>query len=306
MTRPDGRPAGGSGRATPAPDGAPRTGDRPPGGAPRGAALVREPSPRLADGIVTHLTRSPVDVALARDQHRRYVEALAAHGWEPVTVGDGDPHPDGVFVEDTAVVFGDLAVLTRPGAPQRRAEVPAVRAALTRLGVTTVDLAAPAAPEGPETPGTLDGGDVLQVGDAVYVGRGDRTDATGIRRLRSLVEPAGRRVVPVSTRGTLHLKSAVTALPDGTLLGLAELLDADGLPSIRRPPEPEGAHVVPLGDGAVLLAASAPRTAQWLDDLGFAVVVVDVGEFEKLEGCVTCLSVLLPGLVAGDGTGVAA
>ena len=309
MTRPDGRPAGGSGRATPAPDGASPTGAPHTGATPRdgvslrGTALVREPSPRLADGIVTHLTRSPVDVDLARDQHRRYVEALAAHGWQPVPVGDGDPHPDGVFVEDTAVVVGDLAVLTRPGAPTRRAEVAAVRAALTRLGVATVDLAGPGSPDtpgAPDRPGTLDGGDVLQVGDTVYVGRGDRTDAAGIRRLRSLLEPAGRRVVPVSTRGTLHLKSAVTALPDGTLLGLTELLDADGLPSMRRPPEPEGAHVVPLGDGGVLLAASAPRTAQWLDDLGFAVTVVDVGEFEKLEGCVTCLSVLLPGVAAGE------
>jgi len=87
----------------------------------------------------------------------------------------------------------------------------------------------------------------------------------------------------------------VTALPDGTLVGLPSSVDPAGLPSLRVPPEEPGAHVVPLGGGTVLLAASAPRTAQWLDDLGFDVVPVEVGEFEKLEGCVTCLNVLIPG-----------
>jgi dimethylargininase len=112
--------------------------------------------------------------------------------------------------------------------------------------------------------------------------------------------PLGRVVVPVSLNGVLHLKSAMTALPDGTLLGLVEHVDPAGLPSLRRPPDGEegGAHVVPLGGGTVLLAASAPRTAGWLTDLGFDVVAVEIGEFEKLEGCVTCLNVLLPGVTA--------
>jgi dimethylargininase len=259
------------------------------GGTGRGTALVRDPSPQLADGIVTHLTRTRVDVDLAGAQHRAYLAALAAHGWRAMPVGDGDPYPDGVFVEDTAVVVGELAVLTRPGAPERRGELGATQEALTRLGLQLARIRAP---------GTLDGGDVLQVGRTVYVGRGGRTNGEGIRQLRSLLAPLGRTVVPVSLRAVLHLKSAVTALPDGTLLGLPDLVDAGGLPSMRRPPEEQGAHVVPLGDAAVLLSASAPRTAEWLDDLGFDVVVVDVGEFEKLEGCVTCLSVLLPGVGA--------
>ena len=257
------------------------------GQATRGAALVREPSPKLAEGIVTHQQRVPVDVELARRQHRAYVEALAAHGWSVVPVGDGDPHPDGVFVEDTAVVVDDLAVITRPGAVERRSEVGATQEALTALGLQLARIPAPA---------TLDGGDVLQVGRTIYVGRGGRTDAAGVRALRSLVAPLGRTVVPVALRGVLHLKSAVTALPDGTLLGLPDRVDPGGLPSLRTPPEEEGAHVVPLGGDAVLVSASAPRTAAWLDDLGFEAVPVEVGEFEKLEGCVTCLSVLVPGV----------
>ena len=252
----------------------------------RGTALVRRPGPRLAEGIVTHVARRPVDVDVALDQHRGYVAALAGHGWTPSAVPPADDQPDAVFVEDTVVIVDDLAVVTRPGAPVRRGELAGARSAVAALGLRTAHLDAPA---------TLDGGDVLQVGRTVYVGRGGRTNAAGVRALRALVAPLGRTVVPVGLRGVLHLKSAVTALPDGTLLGLPELVDAGGLPALRVPPEPEGAHVVPLGDAAVLLAASAPRTAAWLDGLGFDVVAVEVGELEKLEGCVTCLSVLVPG-----------
>jgi dimethylargininase len=257
--------------------------------ASQGVALVRPPSSALADGIVTHIERSPVDSALARAQHAAYVAALAAHGWSPVEVADGEPYPDGAFVEDTVVVAEDLAVLTRPGAPARLGEVDGTAAAVRRLGLRTAAITGP---------GTLDGGDVLQVGRTVYVGRGGRTNADGVRQLRSFLAPLGRVVVPVPLRAVLHLKSAMTALPDGTLIGLPELLDDEGLPSMRHPVEEAGAHVVPLGGGTLLMAASAPKTAERLDDLGFDVVVVDIGEFEKLEGCVTCLSVLVPGAAA--------
>jgi dimethylargininase len=247
--------------------------------------LVREPSPALREGLVTHLERTPVDVGRARDQHRAYVEVLRRHGWRPMVVPDGDAHPDGVFVEDTVVVVDGVAVLARPGAEVRRAEVPAVAATVAGLGLDVRRLVEPA---------TLDGGDVLQVGRVVYVGLGGRTNGDGVRQLRDHLTPLGRTVVPVSLRDVLHLKSAVTALPDGTLIGLRHLVDVDGLPSLRIPPDPEGAHVVVLGGGAVLLAASAPETAEWLDGLGFDVVRADIGEFERLEGCVTCLSVLIP------------
>lgn len=214
-------------------------------------------------------------------QHAAYVAALEAHGWEPVEVEPADACPDSVFVEDTLVVVGDLAVLTRPGAPERRGELPGARAAAAAQGLRVREIKAP---------GTLDGGDVLQVGETVYIGRGGRTNAEGIRQLRALT---GRRVVPVPLKAVLHLKSAVTALPDGTFLVLPDLVPAELFGAIRVVDEEAGCHVVPLGGDAVLMAASAPRTAEMVADLGFTPVVVDIGEFEKLEGCVTCLSVLL-------------
>lgn len=193
------------------------------------------------------------------------------------------PSPDGVFVEDTVVVCGDLAVLARSGEAGRRGEVAGVERAVRDLGLRVARI---------ETPGTLDGGDVLRAGNTVYVGHGARTNADGICQLATLL--GGRRVVPVGTRGCLHLKSAVTALPDGTLIGVPELVDTSALPGLRVAPEPAGAHVVVLGPDHVLLSASAPRTARRLAADGLRVTSVDISEFEALEGCVTCLSVLVP------------
>jgi dimethylargininase len=250
-----------------------------------GTALVRAPSGRLAEGIVTHVARSAVDVALAREQHAAYAAALAAAGWLIGQVPAAEDCPDSVFVEDTVVVCEDLAVLARPGAAARRAEVGGTARVVASLGLRTARI---------EDPGTLDGGDVLQAGTTVYVGRGGRTNAAGIRQLRSLLAPLGRTVVAVPLGNVLHLKSAVTALPDGTFLLLPQLVPAALFPAVRPVEEESGCHVVPLGGDRVLIAASAPRTAGLIEDLGFTPVVADITEFEKLEGCVTCLSVLLP------------
>lgn len=249
-----------------------------------GVALVRPPVERLAEGLVTHIARRPVDVDLARRQHADYCAALARCGWTVQQVPAAPDHPDSVFVEDALVVVDDLAVVTRPGADERRGETDATRQVAKELGLREAAI---------EAPGTLDGGDVLQVGDTVYVGRGGRTSGEGIRQLRALLAPLGRTVVPVELREVLHLKSAVTALPDGTFVGWPGLVDVAPFGTWRDAPEEPGAHVVLLGGGTVLMAASAPRTAQWLADLGFDPVVVDISEFEKLEGCVTCLSVLV-------------
>jgi dimethylargininase len=251
-----------------------------------GTGLVRAPSSRLAEGIVTHIDRTPVDVALAQQQHAAYADALAASGWTVAQAPTADDCPDSVFIEDTVVVCDDLAVLTRPGAPARRAEVAGAEQAVQSLGLRTARI---------EEPGTLDGGDVLQAGHLVYVGRGGRTNGEGIRQLRGLLTPQGRTVIAVPLRNVLHLKSAVTALPDGTFLLLPDLVPAELFPAVRPVQEEAGCHVVPLGGDRVLIAASAPRTAELLADLGFTPVVVEISEFEKLEGCVTCLSVLLPG-----------
>lgn len=250
--------------------------------------LVRPPSPRLADGELTHLDRVPVDPALAHEQWQGYVAAFADRGWDVVQVEEAPEHADGVFVEDTVVVFDRLAVLTSPGVASRRGEVTGTEAALRRLAADGVDLEVVRITE----PGHLDGGDVLKVGDVVYVGRGGRTDDEGIRQLTAYVEPLGRRVVTVPVAKVLHLKSGVTALPDGTVVGYEPLVDdPDAFPTFLPVPEEHGTAVVDLGGGAVIMSADAPRTAALYRSRGLEVVTVPISEFEALEGCVTCLSV---------------
>ena len=239
----------------------------------------------MAEGIVTYGDRAPVDPALAAEQHAGYVAAVADLGWEIREVPHADDMPDSAFVEDTVVVCGDLAVLTRPGAVERRAELAGTEQAVRTLGLDIARI---------DEPGTLDGGDVLTIDTTLYVGRGGRTNGEGIRQLRALVAPRGFTVVPVPLQRVLHLKSAVTALPDGTVIAAdPSLLDTSPFPTMRIVPEEPGSHVILLGDGAVLMAASAPQSAELFDDWGFDVSVVDISEFEKMEGCVTCLSVLV-------------
>ncbi|BDZ44948.1 dimethylargininase [Naasia aerilata] len=246
------------------------------------AALVRLPSPRLAEGAVTFQDRVPVDSALADEQWAAYVDAFRSEGWDVLEVPASEG-PDSVFVEDTVVVAGGVAVLTRPGAEQRRDEVDAVEETLRSLRLPIERI---------EEPGTLDGGDVLIIGRTVYVGQGGRTNGEGIRQLRAILRMRGLTVVGVPVTKVLHLKSAVTALPDGTVLGHPDTVDDPRIfPRYLEVPEPEGVHVVVLGPDAVLLSASAPRTAELLTSLGYRVVSVPLSEFEKLEGCVTCLSV---------------
>jgi dimethylargininase len=248
-------------------------------------ALVRRPSPRMAEGIVTHIDRTPVDGALAARQHAGYVSALEQAGWTIREVAPADELPDSAFVEDTVVVCDGLAVLARPGVPERQAEVAGTEQVVRDLGLEIAHI---------ESPGTLDGGDILQVGATVYVGRGGRTNGEGIRQLRRHLAPRGKAVVAVPLHRVLHLKSAITALPDGTLIAAnPTLLDTSPLPTLRLVPEEGGSHVVVLDAGTVLMATSAPQSAALFEDWGLDVVAVDIGEFEKMEGCVTCLSVLV-------------
>jgi dimethylargininase len=239
----------------------------------------------MADGIVTYGERAPVDAELATRQHAEYVQALENAGWAIREVPHADELPDSAFVEDTVVMCGGLAVLTRPGAPERHPELAGTEEAVRALGFELARI---------EAPGTLDGGDVLRVGSTLYAGRGGRTNAEGIEQLRRLAAPHGFTVVPVQLHDVLHLKSAVTALPDGTVIAAdPSLLDTSPFPALRVVPEEAGSHVILLGGRTVLMAASAPRSAELVREWGFDVVAVEIGEFEKMEGCVTCLSVLV-------------
>jgi len=251
--------------------------------APSPRALVRPPAATLARGEITHIARTPVDVALAVEQWRGYVAALAHAGFEIVEVVADDSLADSVFVEDAVVILGRVAVLTSPGALSRRAEIAGVEAVIAGLGLVERRIG---------LPGTLDGGDVLKIGDTVYVGRGGRTNAEGIRQFTAIAADEGFEVVAVPVTRVLHLKSAVTALPDGTAIGHAPLVEHPELfDRFLEVPEETGAAVVVLAPDAVLMAASAPVTAALFADMGYHVTTVDISEFEKLEGCVTCLSV---------------
>jgi dimethylargininase len=248
-------------------------------------ALVRRPSPRLAEGLVTHLERQPIDLELARSQWEGYVAALRGAGWETIEVPPADDCPDGVFVEDTVVMYADRAVITRPGADERKPETSGTAAVLRGLGYDVVSI---------EAPGTLDGGDVLKYGGTVWVHLGGRTNRAGIDQLASYLEPYGAHVVAVPVTKALHLKSAVTALPDGTVVGYEPLVDDPGVWStFLDVPEESGAHVVLLGGDTVLMSSDAPESRRLFEDRGLDVVAVDIGEYIKLEGCVTCLSVRL-------------
>jgi dimethylargininase len=239
-------------------------------------ALVRRPSPRLADGLVTHIERTPVDAELAVRQWQWYVDALEATGWTTVEVPAIDACPDGVFIEDTMVVYGDLAVIARSGADERRPEPAAAEETVAGQGYRITRIT---------EPGTLDGGDILKIGSTVYAGLGGRTNDEGIRQLREALAPLGADVRAVPVRKVLHLKSAVTALPDGTVIGYEPLVDEQAaFDSFRPVPEEAGAHVVLLGEDRLLMAASAPKSAKLFEELGYTPVVVDISEFEKLEG----------------------
>ncbi len=251
-------------------------------------ALVRRPSPRLTEGLLTHLERQPIDVDRAVRQWENYRATLEANGWETIEAPSAEDCPDSVFIEDTMVTYADVAVIANPGASERRAEIPGAELAVRSLGYRIARITAP---------GTLDGGDVLKHDRTVWVGVGDRTNSEGARQLAAALEPLGARVVEVPISKVLHLKSAVTALPDGTVLGHPSFVDDPSVfDKYLEVPEPDGAHVVLLNEDRLLISASAPKTADLLAERGYTPVPVDISEFEKLEGCVTCLSVRLRGL----------
>lgn len=248
--------------------------------------LTRVVSPRLADCQLTRLERVPIDARLAASQHAAYERALVAMGGRVVRLPELRDEPDGVFVEDTAVVLDEVAVLTSMGAPARRAEVESVAGALAGYRpLTRIEL-----------PATLDGGDVLRIGRTLYVGRTTRTNDMAIRRLGEVLAPYGYRVLGVEVHGSLHLKSACTALGRGAILAnraWADLSPITGFEVVDvAPDEPEAANALSLGD-AVLLPAAFPATAERLRGAGFEVVTVEIAELQKAECGVTCMSLLV-------------
>ena len=248
-------------------------------------AITRDISPAIARCELTHLSRQPIDLAKARAQHDAYEQCLIEAGYQVVRLPAGPDMPDSVFVEDIAIVFGEVAVITRPGAESRRGETGAMEEALRRYRPL----------RSIESPGMLDGGDVLVMGTHVYIGESARTNRAAVSQMEGILGPHGYSVHGIDVRGCLHLKSAVTAVSDDTLLINREWAPAERFRSFTLidvdPLEPFAANALRLAD-RVIYPSMFPRTRARLDERGIRVCAVDVSELAKAEGAVTCCSLI--------------
>jgi dimethylargininase len=244
-------------------------------------ALVRDVPGSFPRAVTAHPPDPP------RAQHAAYVDALAALGLAIVRVPADEACPDCCFVEDTAVVAGGAALLTRPGAPSRRAEVAAVRAALNGK-LALHDMAAPA---------TLDGGDVLRLGRVFYVGRSARTNGAGVERLREVFRD--HRVVEIPVDRVLHLKSACAPLGDDAVLVADGAISGAWFGGTARvivaPAEEAFAANAVAFRGRALVADGAPRTRELVERAGITTIAVDTSELRRADGALTCLSIICDG-----------
>jgi dimethylargininase len=249
-------------------------------------AITHTPPPGLESGERTYVSRAPIDFQLALRQHAAYCALLRDLGVTVLTLDVNSGHADAVFVEDTALVLDEIAVMTMPGAESRRPEPPGIEPELAKFReVRRIEL-----------PATLDGGDIVVRGKRIFVGASHRSNEAGARALQDLTGPFGYVVSRVSLRDCLHLKSACCVLPDATMLvnpaWLGDLSDLHGAP-VREihPAEPFAADFATVRD-TVIMSETNPRTADLVRDLGFEVRTTPLTEFEKAEGGVTCLSIL--------------
>ena len=251
-------------------------------------ALTRAVSPAIGQCELTHLARQPINVALAQAQHHAYEAALHSLGARVQQLPPTPHLPDAVFVEDTAVVLDEVAIITRPGAISRRPETASVAAALAAYR-PLIHLQAPA---------TLDGGDVLRMGRRLYIGSSGRSNQAAIEQLRAALAPYGYHVVGVPVSGCLHLKSAVTLAAPDTLLINRQWVDSHLFGPLRLVPvaeaEPYAGNGLLLGE-TLIYPAGYPQTAQRLAAAGIPLQLVEVTELVKAEGAVTCCSLLITG-----------
>jgi dimethylargininase len=248
-------------------------------------ALTREVSDTIGHCELSHVPREPIDVGLARAQHAAYEDALIELGCRVERVPAAPDCPDSVFIEDTAVVLPEIAVIVRPGAPSRRPETSAVSKALRpyRRCLTL------------EAPGAMDGGDVLAIGSTLFIGQTNRSNAGGIDQMRMLLTPMGYTVIGVGVNGCLHLKSAVTQVAEKTLLIQPSWVDERTFADFEvievDPSEPYAANALRIGD-RIVYPAAFPKTTRRIEARGIEVRTVDVSELAKAEGAVTCCSLV--------------
>jgi dimethylargininase len=246
-------------------------------------ALVHAPSPALAAGQRTHVAQQQIDLRLAQSQHAAYCQALAACGLTVRWLNVNRDAPDGVFLEDTAIVLDEIAILCSMGTAARRREPLAIEPILRECRELRRI----------EMPAMIEGGDVLRIERTLLVGLSSRSNAAGAAALALLVEPLGYQVRAIPVLDCLHLKTACTALPDGRLLVNRSWLEISALQNydcIDVPAdEPWAANTLPIGQ-RVMLPAAHRQTAGLLARLGFEPVPVQLSEFAKAEGGVTCLT----------------
>ena len=248
-------------------------------------AITHVPSPNMQKGERTYVDETWIDFALAVRQHAAYCDALQACGADVITLDVNRELPDCVFVEDTALVLDEVAIMMSMGAESRRSEPPGIERRLRRYReIERVML-----------PATIDGGDVVRAGQTLYVGESPRTNAAGIEALRTIVQRYGYHVVGVPVGKCLHLKTACSALPDGRFLVNRDWIDVSRLPQSAlvdvAETEPWAGDVLVIGE-RIIAAVAFPRTTALLERAGFAVTPVSVSEFAKVEGGVTCLSLV--------------
>lgn len=251
-------------------------------------AITHLPSPRMNEAVRTFIDVRRIDLERAAWQHAEYRRALE-HAGTTVVVLDGNlDHPDAVFVEDTAIVLDEIAIVASMGAPSRRDETGCIEAELRHHRAEIARI---------EHPATLEGGDVLRVGRTLFVGATGRTNRAGLETFTTIARRHGYDVRSVAVDGCLHLKTACTALPDGTMLINARWIDTRALAGAHlldvASDEPDAANVVLVGE-RVLMSSAYPRTIEKVRAHGVHVDTVDLSEFSKAEGSATCLSILVP------------
>jgi dimethylargininase len=244
----------------------------------------------MADCELSYLDRTPIDLYKTRAQHAAYRAALHAAGAEVRMLPALDHLPDAAFVEDTAVVVDEVAILGVLGVGSRAAEAAAIVAVLEAYRpIQRLDRA----------DATLEGGDVLRIGRTVYVGRSGRTNEAGVEAVRRVLEPLGYRVRVVAVEGCLHLKTGCSFAGDGIVVVnpswvSGRLFEDDGLTVIPVvPSEPWAANVLQIAD-TLLIPAGNTATARRLRAAGLRPVEIDIGEFQKAEAGLTCLSLVFP------------
>ena len=249
-------------------------------------ALLREVSPSLAACELSFLERAPIDVERARAQHAHYAAELAALGCGIEWLAPLPENADAVFVEDTAVVLPEVAVITRPGVASRRNEVESVAASLAGHRPLKRIVA----------PGSLEGGDVVRIGRDLHVGASGRSNASGIEQLRAALAPFGYRVASVGMRDCLHLKSAATFIPPDILLVNPAWVDPNVFDARTVIEVDDGeafaANTLTV-QGVTLLSAAFPRTERRLREAGVTTRALDVSELQKAEAALTCMSLML-------------